>query len=289
MDMERREREMRHRREQERRRAKTRTSKKQKAKTKRGKGLWMFMLCLVLVGALVVSAYTFLFPVKTISVEGNSRYTAEEIIAACGIETGDNLLGLNIVEIENNIRLACPYIHAVTLGRKLPTRAVLTVTEGAPVLSFYQQGEYYLVNGEYELMEINTQPMGGAVVYGFTASSNGVGKAITAQPKELKTVLDSLLGELGKQGITQITQMDLRDLNNIRLLFADRHIWELGNTEKLSYKIEFGAQISKRENGTGVVNLSGLNTGKNGYFSQKVLGEFVPLEPVTATDIPAEE
>ncbi len=289
MDMERHEREMRTRREQERRRAKTRTAKKQKAKTKRGKGLWMVMLCLVLAGALLVSAYTFLFPVKTVTVEGNSRYTAEEIIAASGIETGDNLLGLNIEKIENNIRLACPYIHGVTLGRKLPTRVVLTVTEGAPVLAFYQQGEYYLVNGNYELMELNTQPMGGTVVHGLTVTSNGVGKGVDLEPKEMKTLLDSLVSEFSKQGVTQITQMDLRDVNNIRLLFADRHIWELGNAEKLSYKIEFGAQISKRETGTGVVNLSGLNTGKNGYFSQKVIGEFVALEQVTPTDIPTEE
>ena len=289
MDRERREREMRNRREQERRRAKTRTAKKQKAKTKRSKGLWMVMLCLVLAGILAVSAYTFLFPVKTVSVEGNSRYTAEEIIAASGIETGDNLLGLNIEEIENNIRLACPYIHAVTLGRKLPTRAVLTVTEGTPVLAFYEQGEYYLVNGDYELMETNAQPMGGAVVHGLTVSSNGVGKTVGVEPKELKTVLDSLLAELTKQGVTQITQMDLRDVNDIRLLFADRHIWELGSVEKLSYKIEFGAQISKRETGTGVVNLKELNTGKNGYFTQKTIGEFVPWEQVTPTDTPAEE
>ncbi len=289
MERERREREMRNRREQERRRAKTRTAKKQKAKAKRSKGLAMVMLCFVLAGALIVSAYTFLFPVKTVIVEGNSRYTAEEIINASGIVIGDNLLGLNIGEIENNIRLSCPYIHGVTLQRKLPTRAVLTVTEGAPVLSFYQNGEYLLVNGRYELMEQNAAPMGGTVVHGFAAVSNGVGKEVILEPKELKPLLESLVSELEKYGVTQITQIDMRDANNIRLLFADRHIWELGNTEKLAYKIEFGAQISKRESGTGIVDLKGLNTGKNGYFSQKVIGEFVPLEQVTSTDVPVQE
>ncbi len=289
MDMERREREMKSRREQERRRAKTRTAKKQKSKKRAGKGLWLFMLCLILVGALVVSAYTFLFPVKTLSVEGNSRYTTEEIISASGIQTGDNLLALDPEEIENNIRLSCPYIHKVALQRKLPTRAVLTITEGTPVLSFLVGSEYYLVNDRYELMEINVQPMGGAVVHGFTVSSNGVGKAVSVEPNQLKTVLDTLVSELSKQGVTQITQMDLRDTNDIRLLFADRHIWELGSMEKLSYKIEFGAQISKQETGTGIVNLKGLNSGKNGYFSQKVLGDFVPVEQVTPTDVPIEE
>lgn len=289
MENERREREMRNRRERERARAKTRTAKKQKAKAKKSKGLLVFMLCLVLVGALVVSAYTFLFPVKTITVEGNSRYTAQEIIDASGIQTGDNLLGLNSGEIENNVRISCPYIHGVTLGRKLPNRAVLTVTEGAPVLAFYQNGEYLLVNGRYELMEQNSSPMGGTVVHGFTAVSNGVGKEVSLQPTEVKTLLNSIVAALEKNGVTQITQMDLREVTNIRLLFADRHVWELGNAEKLDYKIEFGTQISKRESGTGVVNLKGLNTGKNGYFSQKVVGEFVPLEQVTPTDVPPQE
>ncbi|MBR3844365.1 MAG: FtsQ-type POTRA domain-containing protein, partial [Clostridia bacterium] len=246
--------------------------------------LWLFMLCLVLVGALVVSAYTFMFPVKTLTVEGNSRYTTEEIIAASGIVAGDNLLALDPDEIENRVRLSCPYVHGVSLQRKLPTQVVLTVTEGAPELSFLMDGEYYLVNDRYELMELNAQPMGGTVVHGLTVTNNGVGKPVMLEPNEIKTLLDSLVNELTKQGITQITQIDLRDDNNIRMLFADRHIWELGNREKLSYKIEFGAQISKRETGTGVVNLVGLNTGKNGYFSQKVVGEFVPAEQVTPTD-----
>ena len=288
MDMQQREREMRRRREQERRRGQKRTAQKQKNKKKAGKALWICMLCLLLAGGLIVSAYTFLFPVKTVLVEGNSRYTTEQIIEASGIVQGDNLLALDPREIGNTVRMSCPYIHSVSLQRKLPSTVVLGVTEGAPVLSFLVAGEYYLVNDRYELMEINSLPMGGTVVHGVAVTSNGIGKGITVEQPEMKTLLDSIRGELTKYGVTQITQMDLRDGNNIRFLFADCHVWELGNDKKLGYKIEFGAQISKKESGTGIVNLTGLDTGKNGYFTQKVLGDFVPMEQVTPTDI-AEE
>ncbi len=275
MDRERRKQDMKRRREQERRRGLKNFSKKKRS----NKVLWLVMLSLVLVGALILGAYTIFFPVKTITVEGNNQYTDEEIIKACGVNKGNSLLALNPEEIEYSVRSACPYIHQVTVERKLPAQLILTVKEGTPVLSFYQNKQYFLVNNKYELMEENEEPMGGMLVHGFTVTSNGASKPITLAPAEKVDLLKTLVHQIGAQGITHITQIDLRDVNNIRLLFDNRHIWQLGNGEKLDYKLKFGAEISGKEKDPGMIKLEGLNNGKDAYFAPGTIGEFVPLEP----------
>ena len=65
-------------------------------KRRRGRfsGLYK-VLSILLVAAAVVLACVVFFRVNSVEVEGNVRYTAEDIIEASGIQTGDNLIGLS--------------------------------------------------------------------------------------------------------------------------------------------------------------------------------------------------
>ena len=87
------------------------------------------LLCVVgVILALTVGATVF-FRVETVVVTGSQRYTQEEIIAASGIQMGDNLYGLNKVRIDQNIRTTLPYVGDLTINRALPSTIVITVTE----------------------------------------------------------------------------------------------------------------------------------------------------------------
>ena len=87
------------------------------------------LLCVVgVILALTVGATVF-FRVEQVTVSGNQRYTQEEIIAASGIQLGDNLYSLNKVRIDRNLRTTLPYIGELTINRSLPSTVVITVTE----------------------------------------------------------------------------------------------------------------------------------------------------------------
>ena len=87
------------------------------------------LLCVVgVILALTVGATVF-FRVEQVTVSGNQRYTQEEIIAASGIQLGDNLYSLNKVRIDQNIRTTLPYIGDLTINRALPSTIQITVTE----------------------------------------------------------------------------------------------------------------------------------------------------------------
>ena len=87
------------------------------------------LLCLVAVGVALTMGATVFFRVESVVISGNERYSQEEIIAASGIQVGDNLYGLNKVRIDQNIRTSLPYIGDLTINRALPNTIVITVTE----------------------------------------------------------------------------------------------------------------------------------------------------------------
>lgn len=282
MEADRREQQMRRRREEQRRIARRRNRTRREKTGQRRKWILLIMLCLLLMGGLLTAAFTFLFPVKNVQVEGNAQYTVQEIKAASGIQEGNNLLRLSPDSVEAAVRQACPYIRHVYLQRKLPNRVIITVEEAGAALALRQAQGYVLTTDEYEYIETTEQPFEGIAVYGVTVTPDRVGQPVAFADGQQQEQLEGLLKELNAQSITQITKIDLTDPTQIRLQYSAQHIWKLGDLSNLAYKLRFGAEISRKEADTGTVDLSGLTTGKSGYFKSEVLGEFVPA--VTATD-----
>lgn len=87
------------------------------------------LLCAVAVVAALTFGATVFFQVETIAVTGNSRYTQEEIIAASGVEVGDNLFRMNKGQISQQILRQLPYVESVSIQRGLPSTITFQVTE----------------------------------------------------------------------------------------------------------------------------------------------------------------
>ena len=107
-----------------------RSSRSRTRRRNRGRfGPLFKLLCVLAVIVALTGGATVFFRVETVMVTGSQRYTQEEIIAASGIQVGDNLYGLNKVRIDQNIRTSLPYIGDLTINRALPSTIVITVVE----------------------------------------------------------------------------------------------------------------------------------------------------------------
>ena len=87
------------------------------------------LLCVLGVVVALTGGATVFFRVETVAVTGNQRYTQEEIIAASGIQMGDNLYALNKVSIDRKIRTQLPYVGELSINRSLPSTIRIDVTE----------------------------------------------------------------------------------------------------------------------------------------------------------------
>ena len=96
---------------------------KSKQRRNRGRFSWLTQLfsAVLIVAAIIIGCIVF-FKVQTIEVSGNSRYTAEEIIAATGIQKEDNLYLMNKFDIIDRVLEELPYIQSMTIRRPVEVR-----------------------------------------------------------------------------------------------------------------------------------------------------------------------
>ena len=173
------------------------------------------LLCAVAVIVALTVGATVFFRVETVTVTGNQRYTQEEIVAASGIQLGDNLYSLNKVRIDRNLRTTLPYIGNLTINRALPSTIVITVTEweavaqvavpGPEQVAAYQEAagenavstaqEPWLISVRGKLLEPAPADITAINVTGLTPLVPQAGSFLEV-PEAEQTRLDALTGLL---------------------------------------------------------------------------------------------
>ncbi len=115
-------------------------------------GLYRFFAVVAVVAA-VIAACVIFFRVNEVTVQGNSRYTAEEVVEASGVEIGDNLVALSKSKIASTIRMKLPYVESVSIRRRLPDTVELTVRERVAVASVESSSGRWLISSQGKILE----------------------------------------------------------------------------------------------------------------------------------------
>ena len=85
------------------------------------------------------------FQLKDISVRGTEMIVRKEVLNLAGIGSHDNTLILNLKEISQKVETN-PWIKSVSIGRELPDRLVIEVTERYPAALVLVDGSFYIMD-----------------------------------------------------------------------------------------------------------------------------------------------
>ncbi len=253
-----------------------RLRQKQKRQAKRrtvkriSKGLFKRLVIMAGIVVAVILSMVIFFRVETVLVEGNAYYSQEEILQACGVASGDNLLTLSRSKISGSIMAPLKYVDSVKVTRQLPDTLIIRVTEGKPKYALQDTaGSWYLITaqgkvveqiearqaGEFTIVqELTIVPpeIGGNVEVSATAGD--VTKA-KGQLFAMKTLLEAVeAAELGRH----IASVSIPSSFKISLWYEDRFQVELGDTKRMDYKLEYLKAVIEREESyvTGTVDLT---------------------------------
>ncbi|MCM1486834.1 MAG: FtsQ-type POTRA domain-containing protein, partial [Firmicutes bacterium] len=129
-------------------------------KKKTGKyTLYYMLLGIVVAAVLTVLSVTVLFNITNFEVTGEVSYSDEEIIDACGIIEGENLLRVDIGKAEEAIVTKLVYVDSAEIHRGFPNRLTIKVEAAKPVACFaYGSSTYYLVSAKGRLLEVSGSP-----------------------------------------------------------------------------------------------------------------------------------
>ena len=98
-----------------------RKDRNRRRRRRRGRfGFLYKLLSFLIIFAAILAGCVAFFRVNQVVVSGNSRYSAQEVIAASGVELGDNLFLVNRPQTAQSILRALPYVeNAVPVHRFL--------------------------------------------------------------------------------------------------------------------------------------------------------------------------
>lgn len=190
-------------------------------KRRRGRFSTLYkVLSVLLASSAVVVACVVFFRVNSVEVSGNVRYTAEEIIEASGIETGDNLIALSRSRVSAAICTKLPYVENVSVRKVLPDGVALRVSERVAAASVESAEGRWLISAQGKLLELDSGAARVMTINGLTAVGPYPGGLIQVAEEE-ETVLGyvtQLLTQLESHGwLGQCTALDCSAATSITL------------------------------------------------------------------------
>lgn len=241
--------------------------------------LIMFCVALAVVAMAILLSTDVLFKVVNIRIETMERtvpantgvYTESEIIAAAQIEEGAALFSVNPKKVRDQLLVSLPYLESAQVRFSLPTTVEIQVEPAVESLYVRSGSSYAILSRTFRVLKLDsTRPEGlvelrarvdGTPQVGYSLAFAQVDEekddeAATKAQKEnesLAQTLETIVGYLQQEGIyAHVTQINLRDMADITLMFRDRVTVQLGTINNMDYKCRMLGNLIRNDDGSGI-------------------------------------
>lgn len=227
------------------------SSKSTSTRKKHGSYILYYILCgIIMVSVVVLLSATVLFNISSFEITGETRYSDEDIIAACGISEGENLLRISIEEAEANIVSKLVYIDTAEISRGFPNKLNISVTPARVNACYAVSGKYYLVSEIGRLLEVADNTADCPLVKGYIQDPENepvIGEALPEDEEKRVSIAAQIIGYMDETELKEDYEIDLSDTLNIRISYDDRIEINLGTSAELDAKIQNAGYLVKYE------------------------------------------
>ncbi len=176
--------------------------------------------------------------VKEIVVEGDTRYSDEEIIKASKLFVGQSLLSVNKIKAHANLTAAFPYLDTVEVGNDSFYTLHIRVTE-VPVMAAVEREDGWMILGDnnraLELVTEESIPADTVRIKGATLENEAVGQSLLDE-RSLR-ICRALVSSAGRYSLEGMTTIDITSKTKISIQLNDRMQVVLGNETNLENQI----------------------------------------------------
>lgn len=177
--------------------------------------------------------------VKEITVEGDTRYSKEELIDASGIYVGESLLVVNKVQAHDALLRRFPYLERVEISNVSFSGIQILVKEAEP-LGAVKTAEGYVILGSnnHALEIVSEDALDGNLVKIHGAQPEQVALGEPLLDERSKKIVDTLMTAAEEYGVETLTQVDLSEKTNIRAVWREQILLVLGNETNLAGQLQ---------------------------------------------------
>lgn len=224
--------------------------KKLARKRKMQKKLFSFLLAVAVMCVGIVLVFSLFFKINTISVEGEKVYSDKMVTEKSGVEFDSNLFRVNEKEVSEKLSKELPYIKNVTIKRKLPDTLIINIEATKEVAAITQKGVFVLIDETGKVLDKDASILreNVAVVNNVKIKDIIEGEQLQLDNEKKTTALLTLLGAIKKSGLELLTEIDLKNLNDIKIKYDDRITFEVGSLTNIETKLARGVAALEKEN-----------------------------------------
>lgn len=211
-----------------------------KRKRRRNIILGVILTLLILIVGVVLSLTVF-FHVSAITVTGDEIYSSEEVVAASGINMGENMFLMNAKKVAKSIEETLPYVEKVTVKRSPSGEIQLILKAATANAAVEKDGAFLLLSEKGKLLEENATTLneGMILLSGVEIKQAVLGQTIEFAAEDTLEIFQQFFEIIHTAELTGITELDLTDKTNIKAVYADRVTLKLGMLQDLSDKMSF--------------------------------------------------
>ena len=243
--------------------------------------LSIFLISLIFC-ALIFLAWTFfnrIFSVKEVCVDMDTPlYSQEEIVEVSGLKEGSNIFFCHKDEIKSKIEKKLPFATVIDIKKKFPSKILINVGELKKFVTFRTDFGFVTTDSLFKVLEIipslgsNVPIVNGARIVDATP-----GDTLCLESLDQKTALVDLMNSLGKDIMHSIVEIDISNLDDIRIMYENRILVKLGSIGGIEKKKEIMQHILTekiRSDEGGELDLSlFLDSGKVHFLPSEMQGK----------------
>ena len=224
--------------------------KKMSRRRKMKKHLISILLALVILCVGLVLVFSLFFKINTVTISGDKVYSQKMVTEKSGIVIGENLFKVNEEKLSEKLSKDLPYIKSVTVERKLPDTIIINVKAAKEVAAVTTKKGFVLLDETGKVLDKNASILkeNVAVVKNVKLKEYIEGEKVVLTDDKKTETLIKVFEAIKNTDIQLLTEIDLKNVNDIKIKYDDRITFAVGSTTNIETKLARGMAALEKEN-----------------------------------------
>jgi cell division protein FtsQ len=257
--------------------------KKMLRKRKLKKAILSLALMIVVLCVGIVLVFSLFFKTSIVTIKGDSIYKPEKIVEKSGIVAGDNLFRINEEQISEQLSKQLPYIKSATIKRELPDTIVIEIESATGIACVENNKTYVILDSDGKVLEKGVTELKTPlpVIKNVVPKNVEEGSTIELSNKKRNEALPQILSAIESADLENLTEIDLNNVNDIKIKYDDRITLKIGNLSNVEKKLARGKKAIENENEINAYAEGTLDLKTDPYAFFKAGTEDTTASPVT--------
>lgn len=224
--------------------------KKMSRRRKMKKHIFSILLALVVMCVGLVLVFSLFFKINTITISGDKVYSDKTVTEKSGIETGENLFKVNEEKLSQKLSKDLPYIKSVTVERKLPDTVIIKIEASKEVAAITTEKGFVLLDETGKVLDKDASILkeNVAVINNVKLKEYIEGEKVVLTDEKKTDALIKLFEAIKNADMQLLTEIDLKNINDIKIKYDDRITFAVGSLTNIETKLARGMAALEKEN-----------------------------------------